>query len=106
MEKEPLHVAIIHMQAKAECVEQFKKAAAENAACSRQESGVVRFDVLQDQKDPTKFVLNEIYKTPADQLAHRETEHFKRFKAAAGEYLAMPYTPEMFHFVSGGPDGI
>ena len=97
---QPLQVAIIPMQVKEDCIEQYKQVASENAECSRQEPGVVMFDVLQDQKDPTRFVLNEIYKSPADQQAHRETAHFKRFKERVTPLLVEPYVPAMYYFIS------
>lgn len=45
-------------------VEQFKEATAENARSSVKEPGVARFDVIQEDDDPTRFVLVEAYHTP------------------------------------------
>ncbi len=43
-----------------EGVELFKAASLENASNSIQEPGVARFDVLQQQDDPSRFVLVEV----------------------------------------------
>lgn len=65
---------------KEEYVVQFKEATIENARNSYEESGVVRFEVLQQQDEPGKFVLEEIYLSSDDQLKHRATEHYKKWK--------------------------
>ena len=54
-------MTIIHVQirVKPDGIEAFQAATLANARTSRQEAGVVRFDVLQQQDDPTRFVLQE-----------------------------------------------
>ena len=42
----------------------------------RAEPGIARFDVIQDQADPTHFVLVEVYRTPDDPGRHKETAHY------------------------------
>ena len=37
------------------------------------EPGCLRFDVLHDSDDPTKFFYYEVYKDEAARMAHRET---------------------------------
>ena len=46
----------------AESVDAFKAATLENARNSVKEPGIVRFDVVQQDDDPTQFVLMEIYR--------------------------------------------
>jgi quinol monooxygenase YgiN len=43
---------------------------------SRAESGNLRWDIWQDQADPSRFVLDELYVDKAAVAAHRETPHF------------------------------
>ena len=42
-------------------IEAFKAASLANAAGSRQEPGVTRFDLFQQADDPTRFILYEEY---------------------------------------------
>ena len=63
----------VHVHVKPECVEAFKAATIINATASRREPGVLRFDVIQQADDPTKFVLIEIYRDAAANAAHKET---------------------------------
>jgi len=47
-------------------------------AC-RFEPGNLRWDVWQDQTEPTRFVLDELYIDNDAVAAHRETPHFKNY---------------------------
>jgi quinol monooxygenase YgiN len=59
-----------------------------NAAASRDEPGVVRFDVLSDRSDPTHVVLVEIYRNEEAAAAHKETAHYQRWRDAVAPMMA------------------
>ncbi len=82
-----VHV-LIHI--KPEAIEDFRKATIINAQNSNKEPGIIRFDFLQQQDDPTRFTLVEIYRTPEDQLKHRETSHYNVWKDTVAEMMAEP----------------
>lgn len=71
-------------------VEAFTEASLKNAQNSVQEPGVARFDVIQQQDDPTRFVLVEVYRTPDDAGLHKETDHYKEWRDAVAELMAEP----------------
>ena len=58
----------------------FLAASLENARNSVQEPGVARFDVVQDQEDPTRFCLVEVYRTAGAPAAHKETSHYAAWR--------------------------
>lgn len=87
-----MFTAIVHVHVKPEHLDAFTKATLDNARHSNREPGIVRFDVLRQQDDPTRFVLYEIYRTPEDQLAHRETEHYLRWRDTVADMLVEPRT--------------
>jgi quinol monooxygenase YgiN len=62
----------------------------ENAANSVQEPGVARFDVIQETDDPTRFVLVEVYRTPADAGKHKETAHYAKWRDSVAEMMVEP----------------
>ena len=93
------HVAVITMKVKNECIEDYIAAIQKNMRCSRQETGVVSFDVMQKKEAPGEFFLVEVYKTPEDQAAHRNTAHFLEFKEKAGSLLAEPYAVDIYGFI-------
>ncbi|HSL28759.1 MAG TPA: putative quinol monooxygenase [Anaerolineales bacterium] len=80
----------VHVRVKPEFVEAFKQATLENARHSVKESGVARFDVIQQMDDPTRFVLVEIFRTPAASGAHKDTAHYKRWSNTVMEMMAEP----------------
>jgi len=88
-----LHVDI---HVKPEHLEAFRSATIENASHSRQEPGVVRFDVVQRSDDPTRFMLLEVYRDAAAQASHRETPHYHAWAATVTDMLAEPRTRQTF----------
>lgn len=54
-------------------------------APSRAETGNLRYDLWQDQADPSRFVLDELYVDAAAVASHRETAHFKAYLAKIGD---------------------
>lgn len=93
-----MYTLVVHLHIKPELTEQFIEATLENARSSIQEPGISRFDVLQQQEDPTHFMLYEIYNAPEDQLAHRETAHYSRWRDTVADMLAEPRTATKYDF--------
>jgi quinol monooxygenase YgiN len=89
---------IVHVQVtvKADCVEAFKAASLANAQQSVQEPGIARFDVVQDNDDPTRFVLVEVYRTPQAPAAHKETAHYKIWRDTVEAMMAEPRRSRKF----------
>ena len=85
-----MHILLVHLQVKPENIEEFKVATLENASNSRQEAGVVRFDVLQQADAPTRFTLIEVYKAPEDHAKHRETKHYLVWRDTVVDWMAEP----------------
>lgn len=83
---------IVHVfvHVKPEYVEAFKSAAIENARNSVRESGIARFDVIQQADDPTRFVLVEIYRTAEAPAEHKATAHYAAWRDAVAEMMAEP----------------
>ncbi len=68
----------------------FRVATLDNARHSVQEPGVVRFDVLQEEADATRFQLIEIYRTPDAPAAHKATDHYTRWRDTVEPMMAEP----------------
>ena len=85
-------VVHVHVHVKPEYVETFKQASIANARESVQEPGIARFDCLQQQDDPTRFVLVEAYRTPEAPAAHKETRHYQTWRDAVAPMMAEPRT--------------
>ena len=73
-----------------EQLDAFLAATEENAVASRDESGIVRFDMLSDRTDPTHVVLVEIYRDEAAAGAHKDTAHYQRWRDTVAPMMARP----------------
>ena len=80
----------VHVQVKPDCVEAFKAATLANARASIREPGIARFDVVQQQDDPTRFVLVEVYRTAAAPAEHKETAHYQTWRDTVADMMAEP----------------
>lgn len=83
-------VVHVHVHVKPDRVEDFIAATLDNARNSVQEPGVARFDVVQQQDDPTRFVLVEAYRTPDAPAAHKATQHYATWRDAVAPMMAEP----------------
>jgi len=83
-------IVLVHVHVKPDCLEAFRTASLENARNSIQEPGIARFDVLQDNGDPNRFILNEVYRTEDDPAAHKETAHYKKWRETVEDMMAEP----------------
>ena len=92
-------VVHVHVHVKPECVEAFKQSSIANARESIKEPGIARFDCVQQQDDPTRFVLVEAYRTPQAPAAHKETTHYQSWRDAVAPMMAEPRSSVKFENV-------
>jgi len=92
-------VVHVHVRVKAEAVEAFKKVSLANAEASLKEPGIARFDVVQQQDDPTRFVLVEAYRTAEAPGAHKATAHYACWRDAVESMMAEPRFSVKFNSV-------
>jgi autoinducer 2-degrading protein len=85
-----MHIIHVFLHVKADKIEAFKTLTLDNARNSRQEPGCVRFDILQQQDDPTRFEFVEIYKDASDLEYHKSTDHYARWSEGVGDLLEEP----------------
>jgi (4S)-4-hydroxy-5-phosphonooxypentane-2,3-dione isomerase len=85
-----MFIVHVFVHVKADQVDAFKKATLENARNSVQEPGIGRFDVIQQQDDPTRFVLVEVYRTSDDPARHKETAHYQKWRDTVAPMMAEP----------------
>ena len=75
-----MFVMLVKLQVKPELGAEFKAAILTNAALSvERDPGCVRFDVLQQQDDPTQWLLYEVYDKEQAWVDHRNAPHFLAF---------------------------
>jgi len=92
-----MFIVHVYVHVKDDQIDAFKAASLENARDSVQEPGIARFDVIQQQDDPTRFVLVEVYRTPADPGRHKETSHYQKWRDTVAEMMAEPRSSTKFN---------
>ncbi|MCU0240986.1 MAG: antibiotic biosynthesis monooxygenase [Vicinamibacteria bacterium] len=100
----PLLVVHVHVHVTPASVEAFIDATRRNAEASLQEEGVVRFDLIQQSDDPTRFVLNEVYRNPQAAAAHKETAHYAVWRDAVATMMAEPRSSVKYHNICPDSD--
>lgn len=100
-----MFIVHVFVHVKPEHIEAFKAASLENARNSVQEPGIARFDIIQQQDDPTRFVLVEVYRTPNDPARHKETAHYATWRDAVAGMMAEPRTSIKYSNIFPGEDG-
>jgi len=85
-----MFTVFVHVKVKPDQIEAFKAASITNARQSIHEPGVARFDVLQQQDAPDRFVLVEVYKTADAPAAHKATAHYAEWRDTVADMMAEP----------------
>jgi quinol monooxygenase YgiN len=90
---------IVHVSVRvlAAAVDAFIAATLENARQSVTEPGIVRFDVVQQDDDPTRFLLIEIYRTAQDPAKHKETAHYATWRDTVAPMMAESRSSVKYH---------
>ncbi len=91
-----MYIVLVYAHVKSEYLDGFRKACIENASSSIKEPGIARFDVLQQEDDPTRFILVEVYRTQDDPPRHRETTHYKKWKESVELMMAEPRAKSVY----------
>ena len=85
-----MFVVAVTIFVKEEHVQPFIEATLENARNTRREAGNIRFDVLQAEEEPTRFMLYECYKSKDDFTKHQQTEHYFQWRETVKDWMALP----------------
>jgi len=100
-----MFIAHVFVHVKENQVEAFKAATIENAQNSVQEPGIARFDVIQEQDDPTRFVLVEVYRTVKDPARHKDTDHYVKWRDTVADMMAEPRSAIKYINIHPGENG-
>ena len=92
-------VVHVYVKVKPECLEAFKEVSLENARQSLKEPGIARFDVLQQNDDPTRFVLVEVYRSVEATAAHKATAHYAAWRDRMESLMGEPRYSEKYSYV-------
>ena len=91
-----MHILLVQARVKPEFIDAFKQATAINAGNSAKEPGVARFDFLQQQDDPSRFVLYEVYRDSSAPAQHKQTAHYLAWAETVSHMFQEPRTRAFF----------
>jgi quinol monooxygenase YgiN len=85
---------IVHVfiHVKPECIADFQTATLANVRNSIQESGIARFDFIEQLDAPNRFVLVEVYRNPAAAAKHKKTTHYTAWRDTVAPMMLEPRT--------------
>ena len=100
-----MFIVHVFVHVKSDKVADFKSASTENARNSLKEPGIARFDVIQQQDDPRRFVLVEVYRTKDDPARHKETQHYQKWRDTVEDMMAEPRQAIKYQNIFPGESG-
>ncbi len=81
----------VNMQIKPEFRQQYIDAMLDNARGSQEtEPGCLLFSVIQDETDPNRLRLFEVYRDAAAFDAHRQASHYLKWRETVKDWYAAP----------------
>jgi len=85
-----MQVTFVYVHVKKAHIQEFIEATQENHVESVKEPGNLRFDVLQNADDFTKFVIYEAYDSGTTAAAHKQTAHYLKWRETVADWMAEP----------------
>ena len=92
-----MYCVFVTIQVKPEFIEPFIAACEANHQGTLTEPGALRFDVLRDASDETRFYLYEVYQDEAAFAAHQQTAHYFAWRDTVADWMAAPRTAVKTH---------
>ncbi len=92
-------VTCVHVWVKEQFIQDFITETVKNHNESIKEPGNLRFDFLQDEQQPNKFLIYEAYESEDYAKAHKETNHYKVWRQAVADWMAQPREGIRYHVI-------
>jgi len=83
-----MQITLVYVHVKPDCIEAFIDACRANHEASIKEPGNRRFDILQSEDEPSRFVLYEAYASAEDATAHKQTAHYLIWRETVADMMA------------------
>lgn len=82
----------VNVRVKKNNIQDFIDATIKNATQSNKESGITRFDIIQEEDDNQNFMLIEVYNNPDAPAQHKDTKHYKIWRDTVADMMDSPRT--------------
>jgi len=81
---------VAHLKAKADKIEETRDALLELITPTRAENGCIRYELTQNNDDPTDFTFVEEWTCDASLDEHLQSEHIRKLQSRGDELFASP----------------
>jgi autoinducer 2-degrading protein len=95
-----MQILIVHAHIKSEFIEAFKAATIINAESSSKEPGIASFELLQQQDDPSRFVLVEVYRDADAPAKHKASAHYNAWIETVNDMFVTPRTRAFYNKIA------
>ena len=95
-----MHVTLVHVRVLPDQLDAFLEASRANQAASAREPGNLRFDLLRDPADPTRFLIYEVFVDADAAAAHKTTAHYLAWRDRVAPMMAEPRRGEPWDAVT------
>ena len=95
-----MSTTLVHIRVRAEDIPAFIAATELNCRASRKEEGNLRFDLLQEVSDPSRFILYESYRSEEEAKAHKTTPHYLEWRERVAGMMEEPRVGLPFRVLS------
>jgi (4S)-4-hydroxy-5-phosphonooxypentane-2,3-dione isomerase len=83
-------VNCVYVSIKSESLKDFIEATRDNHYNSVKEPGNLRFDILQLEDDPLKYLLYEAYESEEAAMSHKNSNHYLEWRDRVKDMMAEP----------------
>jgi autoinducer 2-degrading protein len=83
-------VTCVYVNVKADAIGEFIDLTSANHRESVKERGNLRFDLIQQADDPSKFMIYEAYETEEAAINHKSTLHYLKWRDEVADLMKEP----------------
>lgn len=83
-------VTCVYIHVKPDAVTRFIDATVANHLESVKEPGNLRFDIIQQSDDPSRFMFYEAYESESAVSDHKTTAHYLRWRDLVNDFMLEP----------------
>lgn len=83
-------VTCVYVSVKSEAISEFISLTSLNHRESVKETGNLRFDLIQQADDPSRFMIYEAYESEEAALNHKSTPHYLKWRDGVAGFMKEP----------------
>ncbi|MFN8239963.1 MAG: antibiotic biosynthesis monooxygenase [Bacteroidales bacterium] len=92
-------VTCVYVAVIPEGVDEFIKETVKNHRESVKEPGNLRFDLIQESGNPSRFMIYEAYESEAAAAMHKQTPHYVEWRDRVSGLMAEPRTGVRYNII-------